>query len=103
MLLAINWNTPHMKHLCFFIQWGVVDDLDKNKQPTGLKVNYIVDYLKLIQKKSFTTGIKDSAKYGKENNAYISVCDIACYYDSHLPGVRIFKELDSLLLIDIFF
>lgn len=93
MLLAINWNTPHMKHLCFFIQWGVVDDLDKNKQPTGLKVNYIVDYLKLIQQtKSFTTGLKDSANYGKENNAYISVCDIASYYDFHLPGVRIFKE-----------
>lgn len=94
MLLAIYWNTPLMKHLCVFIQWDVVDDLSKNKQPTGLKVNYIVDYLKLIQKKSFTTGIKDSANYGKENNAYISVCDIACYYDSHLPGVRIFKESD---------
>lgn len=68
----------------------------KQKQTIGLKVNF--DHLKLVHRKLFTTGIKDSAKDGKETNAYISVCNLASYYDSHIPGVR--KIGYCLLLVD---
>lgn len=58
-----------MKHL-FVKQCDVSKNLSKNIQHTGLKVNF--DYLKL-HRKSFITGTKDSAKDGKENNAYITM------------------------------
>lgn len=51
-------------------QCDVSKNLSKNIQHTGLKVNF--DYLKL-HRKSFITGTKDSAKDGKENNAYITM------------------------------
>lgn len=52
-------------------QCDVSKNLSKNIQHTGLKVNF--DYLKLVHRKSFITGTKDSAKDGKENNEYITM------------------------------
>lgn len=51
-------------------QCDVSKNLSKNRQHTGLKVNF--DYLTLVHRKSFITGTRDSAKDGKENNDYIN-------------------------------